>query len=59
MAKKTKEERETEFIDAVEQVLGFPLLPWQRRLMLEIRTNSLAGRSVRITKTELSKWRKF
>lgn len=59
MAKKTKEEREAEFIEAIEQVLGFSVLPWQRRLILDIRAASLAGKAIKLTPTFIQKMRKF
>lgn len=41
--RRTKEEREREFIEFIEQTLGFYLIPWQRRVILEARRNSLNG----------------
>jgi hypothetical protein len=50
---KTPEERrarrqqlETEFIENIEQILGFPLMPWQRPLILAVRRASLEGNSL-------------
>lgn len=42
-AKRTKEEKETEYIQAMEMLLGFPLPEWMKPKMLEIRRASLAG----------------
>lgn len=44
MAKQTKEEKEAEFVAAIELILGFPLMEWQKPIIIEIRANSLAGR---------------
>ena len=44
--KPSKEEREKEFIDAVEQILGFPLMEHQKILLLKVRQDSLRGRSI-------------
>lgn len=44
--KRTKEEKEKEFIDAIEQLLGFPLMEWQIPWILEIRRKSLAGEPI-------------
>lgn len=46
--KRSKEEREAEFVEAVEQILGFPLMPWQRVLLLGVRQASLAGDPINI-----------
>lgn len=46
MAKKSKEEKEQEFIESAERLLGFPLLSWQKPLLLEIRARSLSGRDM-------------
>lgn len=43
MAKQTKEERESEYLEAIQLLLGFPLMDYQKTLMLEIRAKSLAG----------------
>ena len=49
MAKSPDERRarriqlETEFIENVEQVLGFYLIPWQKRVLLAVRRASLEG----------------
>lgn len=45
MAKKTKEEREKEYLDAVEQIFTHPLMPWQRELLLEVRRATTEGRT--------------
>lgn len=44
--KKSKEAREKEFVDAIEQILGAHLLPWQRELVVRVRNESLAGRGI-------------
>lgn len=44
--KQNKEVREQEFIHSVEQLLGFPLFPWQRERILEMRALSLAGKPI-------------
>ena len=46
--KRPKEEREEEFLTAIEQVLGFPLPDWQKRIILAIRQDSLAGTPINI-----------
>ena len=48
MANLTKEQKQSQFVEAVEQILGFYLLPWQRDLVIEIRSESLAGRELNI-----------
>lgn len=44
--KKTKEEREAEYLAAVEQVFSYPLMPWQRDALLEIRRSTIEGRDI-------------
>lgn len=44
--KMTKEEKEAEFVDAVERMLGFPLMEWQKPILLYIRLRSLSGQSI-------------
>lgn len=41
--KARRKELEDEFIANIEQVLGFPLMPWQRPLMLAVRRSTLEG----------------
>lgn len=41
--KARRKELEDEFIANVEQVLGFPLMPWQRPVMLAVRRATLEG----------------
>lgn len=45
-SKMTKDEKEAEFIEAIEQLLGFPLMPWQRPIILKVRADSLAGKPI-------------
>lgn len=45
----TKEEREAEFVAAVEQIIGATLPEWQKQLLLLVRAESLAGRRVILT----------
>lgn len=50
MARKTnKEEKEQEFLDAVEMVVGFYLPEWQKDHLRYIRTQSLAGNQIDLT----------
>ena len=43
---RNKEEREEEFIGAVEQLLGFPLMAWQKPYLIYIRQASLSGKAI-------------
>lgn len=36
-------ELETEYVANIEQVLGFYLMPWQKRVMLAVRRATLEG----------------
>lgn len=45
-----REQLEAEFIDNVQQILGFPLMAWQKPILLEARRASLEGRSFDIKK---------
>jgi hypothetical protein len=42
--KRSKEEREKEYLDAVEQVFTYPLQDWQKTALLEIRRGTIEGR---------------
>lgn len=46
--KRSKEAKEQEFIDAIEQVIGAPLISWQRRLLLEFREAQIRGKKVTV-----------
>lgn len=46
MTAEQKAQKEDEFIEALQQVLGGPILPWQRETILYIRSTSLSGRPV-------------
>lgn len=37
---------ETEFVNNVEQVLGFYLVPWQKRVLLSVRRATLEGTTI-------------
>jgi hypothetical protein len=39
-----RQKLEKEFVDNVEQVLGFPLMEWQKPLILAVRRASLEGK---------------
>ena len=43
---RTKQEREQEFLAAIELTLGFPLMDWQKPILLEIRRKSLNGEAI-------------
>lgn len=43
---RSKEERDEEFIAAVEQLLGFPLMGYQKPYLLYIRQASLSGKKI-------------
>lgn len=47
--KRTKDEREREFIMSVEMVLGHPLFEWQKEWLKEIRKASFEGKKLNIT----------
>jgi hypothetical protein len=47
-SKLSKEEKEQDFIDAVQQLLGFELFSWQKERLLEARGQSLAGKKIYI-----------
>ena len=42
-AGRTKQEREQEFLQAIELLLGGKLMEWQKPILLEIRRSSLNG----------------
>lgn len=44
--RRDKEEKEQEFVDAVQKLLGFPLMPWQKPILLKIRADTMAGRKI-------------
>lgn len=46
MAKLSREQKETEYLDAVEQVVGYQLQDWQRKMLLQIRADTLTGKSI-------------
>lgn len=46
MAKLSKEQKEAEFLDAVEQIAGYHLQNWQRKLLLQVRADSLMGKPI-------------
>lgn len=52
---RSKEEKEKEFIDAIEQLLGFPLMEWQIPWMLEVRRKSLAGEQIDMNSIEYAR----
>lgn len=41
-----REELESDFIANIEQVLGFPLMAWQKPLILAVRRASLEGKKL-------------
>lgn len=43
---RSKEDREAAFIEATEQLLGFPLMAWQKPYLLYIRQASLSGKPI-------------
>jgi hypothetical protein len=44
--KRSREERESEYLAAVEQVFSYPLMPWQKEALLEIRKATIEGRVI-------------
>lgn len=44
--RRSKEERDQEFIEAIEQMIGASLMPWQKPVVLYIRECSLSGREI-------------
>lgn len=48
MAKRSKEERQGEFVEYTERMLGFPLLPWQKAWFENALTQFAAGRPIDI-----------
>ena len=46
--KKSKEEREQEYLDAVSRVFTHPLMDWQKELLLTIRRATIEGRPIEI-----------
>lgn len=48
MAKLSREQKEKEFIDAAEQICGYGLQPWQVKMFLQIRADSLTGKSINL-----------
>lgn len=42
----SREDREAEFIEAIEQLLGFPLMEWQKPYVTYIRRTSLSGKPI-------------
>lgn len=56
-SKQTKEEKEAEFISAIELILGFPLKSWHKEQILIVRQASLAGKPIQLTAiTHPRKW---
>lgn len=58
-AKRSKAEKESEFIANVEMLLGGALVDWQRDILLEIRRASLEGRELKVTPDWIQARRKF
>jgi hypothetical protein len=48
MAKRTKEERQSEFVKQTERMLGFPLISWQKDWIENALSLFAAGRPVDI-----------
>lgn len=44
--RRSKEERDQEFIDAIEQMIGASLMAWQKPVALYIRECSLSGKEI-------------
>ena len=46
MAKRSREEKDKEFIDSIEMVMGFPLMEHQKPKLLYIRKQTVTGMPV-------------
>jgi|KBSMisStandDraft_5_1062788.scaffolds.fasta_scaffold1231934_2 hypothetical protein len=44
--KRSREEKEEEFIQAIEQTLGFPLMAWQRPLVVKFLRAHQSGEPI-------------
>lgn len=55
--RRNKEAKEQEFLDAIEQVIGGRLLPWQKPVLLDLRKATLAGESFDFKTAVLESWR--
>ena len=44
--KRSKEEREQEYLAAIEQVFSYPLQDWQKDALLQIRRATIEGRPI-------------
>lgn len=53
--KKSKEERDAEFVAGVENLFGYPLLQWQKMGLVEIKRALLAGEDIDIV--DMAKYR--
>lgn len=53
--KKSKEERDQEFVNGVENLFGYPLLQWQKMGLVEIKRALLAGEEIDIV--DMAKYR--
>lgn len=53
--KRTKEERDQEFVNGVENLFGYPLLAWQKMGLIEIKRALLAGEDIDIV--DMAKYR--
>lgn len=47
--KRTREEKEEELIQGIEQLLGFPLVAWQRPVLTEFLRSFQAGNPIDFT----------